>query len=426
MNRFFLVIVAVGGTLFSTASISQAQDSNSRRSPEMLRAFRDVVSQAAKSTVRVLGDGAEVALATIVDSDGYLVTKYSELKGKLTCRLPNGRTINATLIGVEPRFDLAMLKVDVTGLTPVTWTSSTKVEVGDWVATPAPGKGDALAVGVVGVATRKPKLRDYPTTPAPSNSGFMGVRLKDGEGPAIIAAVEPKGPAEKAGMKANDVVLEIGGNVILNADGLMQTVQKYKPGDKVKVVVQRPGPNATKEELTVELGKRPAMPGGIDRGDFQNRMGSTLSVKRSGFPTIFQHDMVVKPTDCGGPVVNLDGQVVGINIARGGRTESYAIPAEVVQSLLVELRSGKLAPPKPPEPPKVTLSEEARKRLDSLEKDLKEVENEIASLQKKIDGITGRDEASREKRDNMRRQIAEFNRTAEALQREIDNARMGK
>jgi serine protease Do len=262
MNRFFLVIVAVGGTLFSTASISQAQDSNSRRSPEMLRAFRDVVSQAAKSTVRVLGDGAEVALATIVDSDGYLVTKYSELKGKLTCRLPNGRTINATLIGVEPRFDLAMLKVDVTGLTPVTWTSSTKVEVGDWVATPAPGKGDALAVGVVGVATRKPKLRDYPTTPAPSNSGFMGVRLKDGEGPAIIAAVEPKGPAEKAGMKANDVVLEIGGNVILNADGLMQTVQKYKPGDKVKVVVQRPGPNATKEELTVELGKRPAMPGG--------------------------------------------------------------------------------------------------------------------------------------------------------------------
>ncbi|MFQ3593063.1 MAG: hypothetical protein SNJ82_07720, partial [Gemmataceae bacterium] len=200
---------------------------------------------------------------------------------------------------------------------------------------------------------------------------------------------------------------------------------KYKPGEKIKVLVQRPGPTPTTEELTVELGKRPALPGGLDRGDFQNRMGSTLSVKRSGFPTIFQHDMVVKPSDCGGPVVNLDGEVIGVNIARGGRTESYAIPSEAIQPLLADLRSGKLAPPKPPEP-KITLSPEARKRLDLLEKDLKEVEAEIALLQKKIDSIAGRDDESREKRAILRRQITEFRRTAEMLQREIDNARLGR
>ena len=425
MKRFVLVVAAVGGWLVGWPSASFAQEVYSRRSPEMLRAFREVVAQAAKSTARVLGDGVEVALATIVDADGYLITKYSELKGRLTCRLPNGRTVRATLIGVEPKFDLAMLKVDATGLTPVTWVSSTKAQVGDWVATPAPGGGEPLAVGVIGVATRNPKPRDYPVTLPPANSGFMGVQLKPGEGPATIAEVTANSPAEKAGIKANDVVLEIAGTKIVNAEALIETVQKYKPGEKIKVLVLRPGPTPTKEEVIVELGKRPALPGGIDRGDFQNRMGSTLSVKRAGFPTIFQHDMVVKPTDCGGPVVNLEGEVIGINIARAGRTESYAIPSEAIQPLLVDLRSGKLAPPKPAEPP-VTLSPEARKRLDALEKDLKEVEAEIAELQKKIDSIPGADENSREKRDTLRRQIAEFRRTAEALQREIDNARQGK
>src|SRR5262249_9509487 len=37
-----------------------------------------------------------------------------------------------------------------------------------------------------------------------------------------------------------------------------------------------------------------------------------------------------------------------INVARAGRTESYAIPSEVVRPLLPDLMSGKLAPPKEP------------------------------------------------------------------------------
>ena len=73
-------------------------------------------------------------------------------------------------------------------------------------------------------------------------------------------------------------------------------------------------------------------------------LGSELSLKRTGFPTILQHDTVIKPKDCGGPLVDLDGKTVGINIARAGRTETYAIPAEDIQKLLPDLKSGKLAP----------------------------------------------------------------------------------
>ena len=69
-----------------------------------------------------------------------------------------------------------------------------------------------------------------------------------------------------------------------------------------------------------------------------------MSERRFGFPTAFQHDTVLRPADCGGPLVNLDGQVVGFNIARAGRTESYAIPSHALVPLLYELMSGNSAP----------------------------------------------------------------------------------
>ncbi len=55
---------------------------------------------------------------------------------------------------------------------------------------------------------------------------------------------------------------------------------------------------------------------------------------------------MLKPQECGGPVIDLDGKAVGVNIARAGRVESYAIPSEVLKPLLHDLMSGKLAPTK--------------------------------------------------------------------------------
>jgi serine protease Do len=76
----------------------------------------------------------------------------------------------------------------------------------------------------------------------------------------------------------------------------------------------------------------------------QNQMGSELSEKRSGFPTYFQTDTVIKPRDCGGPVCDLEGHVIGINIARVGRVESFSIPSPSLTALLPDLKSGKFSP----------------------------------------------------------------------------------
>lgn len=44
--------------------------------------------------------------------------------------------------------------------------------------------------------------------------------------------------------------------------------------------------------------------------------------------------MVLNPEECGGPVLDLQGQVVGITAARAGRIRSYVIPAETIVAML--------------------------------------------------------------------------------------------
>ena len=117
----------------------------------------------------------------------------------------------------------------------------------------------------------------------------------------------------------------------MSTDDFLGLLAKNKPGDDVKLKINREN---MEQDLKVTLGIRPGTKGGKSRGDTQNNMGSKLSDRRAGFPIILQHDSVIKPHECGGPLVNLEGQVLGINIARAGRTESYAIPSEAVRPLL--------------------------------------------------------------------------------------------
>ena len=66
------------------------------------------------------------------------------------------------------------------------------------------------------------------------------------------------------------------------------------------------------------------------------RMGTTLSLVRTGFPSVIQTDMQLDRGRCGGPVVDLDGTVVGISIARADRTRSFIIPSAHLVKLLAK------------------------------------------------------------------------------------------
>jgi S1-C subfamily serine protease len=95
-----------------------------RANPQFLSAFRKVTTEASKCTVRILCDDKEAALGTVVGPDGWIVTKYSQLSGKVSCRMRDGKTLEAKIVGAHEAFDLAMLKVEAKNLAAVKFTDS--------------------------------------------------------------------------------------------------------------------------------------------------------------------------------------------------------------------------------------------------------------------------------------------------------------
>jgi serine protease Do len=311
-----------------------------RADPQFLAAFRRATTAAARGTVRVLCDGKEAALGTVVGPDGWVLTKYSLLSGQVSCKLADGRALAARVVGAHERFDLAMLKVEAAGLPAVAFAPSRVAPVGSWLVSVGPG-GAPVAVGVMSVAARSPaptprRGGGRPSSPA-AGTDYLGVRVAPEGAGAKVDWVFSRSAAAKAGLKMDDTLLSIQGNAVTDQKSLLALLGKMKPGDVVTIKLLREGKAL---ELKATLERRAAR----GRRPDQNQMGSELSERRTGFPTYFQSDAVLKPKDCGGPVCDLEGRVLGVNVARAGRVESYAVPSEALTPLLADLMSGKLRP----------------------------------------------------------------------------------
>jgi serine protease Do len=345
-----------------------------RSDPGFLKAFREVVAKPSASTVRVQCDGKDTALGMVVGPDGWILTKANDLHGDIAVRLRDGRTFDARWVGMHQDHDLALLKIETSGLTPIDFTESKNVAVGSWVACVGVGD-DPAAVGVISVASR-----NLPTSKGGMNLaqgdlskiGYLGVSLEQGDGHPVVKQIMPDTPAAKVGLKEDDLIIELNTIPMGDPEQFSKEIGKHKPGDTVTLKVRRGDEEMT---LSPKLARRPPS---MLRGEMQNRMGSELSSRRWGYPTILQHDSVVKPQDCGGPIVDLDGRVIGINICREGRTSSWAVPSEVLQPLLLDMMSGRL-------PPKVEAAKlTPAQQLERAKKALKNIEAERAALDKKV------------------------------------------
>jgi serine protease Do len=62
-----------------------------------------------------------------------------------------------------------------------------------------------------------------------------------------------------------------------------------------------------------------------------------ISKLSSGFGAVVAHDGITRPEQMGGPVVDLEGRVVGMNIARYDRTATHAIPASRMTEIVKDL-----------------------------------------------------------------------------------------
>ncbi len=150
-----------------------------------------------------------------------------------------------------------------------------------------------------------------------------------GEG-AEVQSVTPESAAEKAGLKNGDQIKRLDGAEIHSADQLIETLSKMPPNKKVALVVGRKDKQL---ELEAILGRSP---GHLPQ---DNWGGGPFSDRRWGFAAVIPHDLAIAPTDCGGPLVDIDGRCLGVNIARALRVASYALPPSVVQKTVEQIRA---------------------------------------------------------------------------------------
>lgn len=301
-----------------------------RSNPKFIAAFGDVVAPHVDSTVRIQCDGKDTCLGVTIDTDGWVLTKAHDLTGKITCKLANGRASGAVIVGVHEPHDLALLKIDARLLRAIAFTDSKATKAGSWVASVGAAKEPA-AIGVIGVTTRKVK------------EAYLGVQMDVGPTGVVVKSVLPNSAAAKAGLQAKDILVSVNGKKIIDADHFQQILADMGPGDTLRLTIRRGEVDLDRNAVLQSREQA-----GDFRSEFQNRMGSELSNRRSGYSVVLQHDSVLKPTDCGGPLVDLRGRVIGINVSRAGRTETFAIPGEIVTPLIVDLKSGRFAPKQTP------------------------------------------------------------------------------
>ncbi|MFN8016203.1 MAG: trypsin-like peptidase domain-containing protein [Acidimicrobiia bacterium] len=114
------------------------------------RSVQEVLAKVEPATVAVSVDGGvntggSAGTGFIYSSDGVVVTNNHVVQGvknKIEITLGDGRSFRATLLGRDPLEDLAVLKVDATGLPSAILGQSSKVKVGDDVI----AIGNALAL----------------------------------------------------------------------------------------------------------------------------------------------------------------------------------------------------------------------------------------------------------------------------------------
>ena len=136
---------------------------------------------------KALGSGV------IMTSDGYLLTNNHVVDGATDVRVTLGdkREFKAKVVGTDPKTDIAVLKIEASGLPAITIADSSKVQVGDYaLAIGDPfGVGQTVTMGIVSATGRShlgiEEYEDFIQTDAPINHGNSGGALVNDRGQLI-------------------------------------------------------------------------------------------------------------------------------------------------------------------------------------------------------------------------------------------------
>ncbi len=260
------------------------------------------------------------ACGTILD-DFHIATKLSEIAfcEKLECHFADGSKTIATLSKQDRARDLAILTMEM--------RSKHGVVVRAGIAK---AKSDVSLVGRIVFAATSPVnisaagliSRDFQKEPA-QPARFGATMREDGEH-VRITELSPNSSAVIAGLKENDEILRLNGKAVKSLDRIGSLLQLCQPGDWIVVDIKR-GENELKMYAQLQHDPRQQ----FEKTEFLDGRAGELSQRRSDFQAL-QHDIAITPAACGGPLLDIDGHIIGINIARRARESTLALPIDIV------------------------------------------------------------------------------------------------
>jgi len=213
------MVAAVLGLLAGGAGVSGAPSQTVRRAGQAPVSFAEVVERVNPAVVHIAvvdsgrqdvheivdfpgGPRRGEGTGFVVDPEGYILTNHHVVASpaRIRVRFADKREMPATLVGSDPNTDLALVKVDATGLPVLPLGDSDRLRVGDWVcAIGNPYRFDhSVTVGVVSSKGRKiydASFDAYIQTDAAINPGNSGGPLinADGEAVGINSAITAHG-----------------------------------------------------------------------------------------------------------------------------------------------------------------------------------------------------------------------------------------
>lgn len=324
-NAFTRILL---GTLLMCLPVASAPE-DLLLSPQNVLLLKEQLKVLQSSSVVILdGDNISRGYGLLVSSDGQVLTKASLLNTleNYSFRLGKKKYI-PHLLSESKAWDLALLKIPIENAQPVDLSEKT-LEAGEIILSNGATSilKRRLKFGVISARERaipmKDTTLDFIAHYDPEKSGF------------IIGKLKEDGLSRKAGLKAGDVLLSIDGQKLHSPEqSLPPLFQDKWPGDIATLMVKR-----KRKEIRFNVPYQwrfKVFPNPMDRNE---AMSGRTSGRKTGFPKVFQHDIALSSRAIGGPVLDLDGKCVGMNIARFSRAETYAIPASVLKSLLADWR----------------------------------------------------------------------------------------
>ncbi|MCP5532013.1 MAG: trypsin-like peptidase domain-containing protein [Akkermansiaceae bacterium] len=328
MNAERILLFIIGLSCLPLAAQQNLPSNLRKTGAEVVSAFEPQRAAMQKCSAVLVSGRKELVYGVVVSSDGLILTKASEVQGitDLEATVDRTRYKDAKVIAIDPVWDVALVKVDAEGLEPVTYAPTSAVPQGTWVVMngATTRRSRRVLAGIISANARE----------IPAEGGAaLGVALS-GDKKLEIGKVQEGSGAEDAGLKKGDVIIEIAGAKVKKIEDIAEVLKDRKAGTVVKIRYERDG-----GEFEAEV--RLAAKGELFGDEMQSRndvMSGDFSKRRSGFPKVLQTDIICYSHSVGGPLLDLDGRCLGMNIARANRAETFVIPLEELKEIDARLR----------------------------------------------------------------------------------------